>query len=81
MEKITYYIHIISLHCITFQLYRDARSPVQTEQAILIMGVEPGHFTSGNRLHFKHICGTVVCSIDVLFLYLFMEYSTLHGVS
>ena len=31
----------------------------------------PGHPTSGSRLHNAHICGTVVCSIRVLFFTLY----------
>ena len=51
----------------------------------LTMG--PGRLTSGSRVHHSHICGTVVCSTGVLFLYSiweivahFLEYDPENGV-
>ena len=56
-------------HCITFRFCRDARSPVQTEQAMPGSGRGAGPFCLRQQIAFPfmHICGTVVCSIGVLF--------------
>ncbi|PPK74749.1 hypothetical protein BXY41_12237 [Lacrimispora xylanisolvens] len=40
------------------------------------MGVGLGRPTNGSGLQFLHICGTVVCSAGVFFLYAFTEQRT-----
>ena len=70
--------NFFALHYILFFRMRDHQ--YKLSRRCPAMGVGPGRPAIGSRVHETHICGTVVCSIGVLFLYLFMEQPTSNGV-